>query len=819
MGNRIGSRALHCAALSVALSASAATYSQTDDGGAAVLEEVVVTAQKREQSLQDTALSVSALTEDSMEQLGMTSFRDWANYIPGITVSYGANSRRGGPLAVIRGVVNQVRGAVSDNTANATTAFTIGEVPIFSVSPSLVDLNRIEVLKGPQGTLYGIAAMGGVVKYVPNDAQTDKFSGEINTSGGMIENGGNLYDLSAVANVPIIEGVLAVRGVVAKHSNGGFIDHFFPSLNNAQPLVPGNGSGVEVRPDTAGRYLKDSNKTDSTMGRVSLIYTPNEAFTLKLSSMQQKDESDNAWQVDYNDSLDLLRSRYLLSPQSSEFKLSALEASYDFGVGTLTYVGGYYENELAETIDATRFVTNAWARLNGDTFYPQAVAFPFETKTHQATHELRLQAVEKPLFGSALKFDYVVGVFYQNETRKGGYNIVAPEWNANKGPNTRAISTAGGLLSGVLGSGEYTNKAAFVDATLHFTDKLSAGAGVRRFEQEKFTTNRNYGDVATPTRLPDNLDDPINRADGQPRLSTGTLGNEGYTPRFGVSYKLSENKLLYVTAAEGERIASEPPIASNTTATDPFCAALVQQLNLQDFLRNGNRSDKIWAYDLGIKSMWLDNSLRVNAAAFYVDWTDLQQAVILNSVSPQCSGVIQANVGSARVQGFELEATYALNRHLLFNGSVAHADGEITDPGPGVMDSLGQPLQKGDAISSVPEWTANVGAQLSFNLYRMAEGAEGYLRADWRYVSERINGFGDKPSLRNSIPFNVAGSYQLTDVRLGVDKDAWSGQIYVSNLFDERAVYETMRDFAQVNIQEAAISQPRTIGFRLSRSF
>src|SRR5690606_30736158 len=135
--------------------------------------------------------------------------------------------------------------------------------------------------------------------------------------------------------------------------------------------------------------------------------------------MLQKDESDNAWQVDYNDSLDLVRSRYILSPQSSEFNLSSLEVSYDFGVGTLTYIGGYYENELAAVIDATKFVTNAWARLNGDTFYPQAVAFPFATQTRQSTHELRLQDVDKSLFSSSIKFDYVVGLFYQDELRKG----------------------------------------------------------------------------------------------------------------------------------------------------------------------------------------------------------------------------------------------------------------------------------------------------------------------------------------------------------------------------------------------------------------
>jgi outer membrane receptor protein involved in Fe transport len=606
--------------------------------------------------------------------------------------------------------------------------------------------------------------------------------------------------------------------VLATNHNGGFIDHIFPPLSDARLLQPGTGETVDPRVGPAGNIRKDSNKTDSIMGRVSMTYTPSDRLTFKLSWMRQKDEGDDAWQIDYNDSLDLVRSRYITSPQNTEFELTSLETAYQFGADTLTYIGGYYENELLEVIDATRFVTNSWARLNGDTFYPQAVAFPFGTHTRQATHELRLQGVDKALF-SQIKFDYVLGAFYQHEVREGGYNIAAPEWNANKGPNTRAISTAGGLLSGVRGSGDYKNKAAFIDLTVHLTDKMSIGGGIRYFDQEKFTTNRNYGDVATPTRLPDDLSDPINRANGQPRLTTGTLGNSGTTPRFGFSYKLTDDKLLYVTAAKGERIASEPPLPSNTTATDPFCANLVQQLNLQDFLRNGNRSDEIWSYDMGLKTTWLENSLRLNTSVFYIDWTDLQQAVILNSISPQCPGVIQANVGAARVQGFEIETAYAPTDHLSFNGSIAHADGKITDPGPGVNDSIGQPLQKGDALTGVPEWTANVGAQLTFNLPRLPSGPVGYIRADWRYVSERINGFGDKESLRAAIPFNVAHSYELTDIRAGLDTDVWTAQVYVSNVFNKRAVFETMRDFAEVNLQDAAIAQPRTMGFKLNRRF
>jgi len=806
-----------CLSILLALSASAAAVS---------LEEVVVTAQKREENLQDVPLSLSALSSDSIDKLGMSSFREWADYIPGVQMSYGLNSRRGGPAAVIRGVASQIRGGIGDNTANATTAFTLGEVPIFSVSPSLVDMQRIEVLKGPQGTLYGIAAMGGVVRYIPNYADTETLSGKLGAGTGMINQGGNVSDAHAMINIPLVEGVLGARIVGTYESNGGFIDHYFPTLSNADPLsFPDQAfdprqQGTTTGSDSNGHFLKDANRTHTVGGRFSLTYTPMEELSLRAFTMWQRGTTDDAWQMDGNDPRDLTINRYVLQPQSSEFSLTSLEASYDLGFGSLSYIGGYYTNDLMETVDATRMALQ-YIRLNGDNFYPTAVTFPFITETEQWTHELRLQGENKPLFGTSLRFDYVIGAFYQNEIREGFFNIAAPDWNANRGPNTNAIVSPGGLIAGSTGSGDYENQAVFVDVTVHFTPHWSLGMGVRYFDQVKDIDGRGFGAGDGTNQIPyDDLVDPDFYPNGRSRGEPSRVKNDGFTPRTTLTYRIDDDRMMYLGLGEGERIAPTAPRTTIPIITPPECETLMRDLNLYDPFVNGTKSDNLRTYDLGLKSTWMDRRLLVNASVYHTEWSDLQQAVILNSVNRNCSQVIEANVGKAIIEGAELEMVYSPVEAISLNMTLSYVDARIDGSPIGVKDSVGDPLEDGDGLVGVPEWTGSVGAQYSFGLPELI-GPDylAYVRADWRYTGERINGFGDRRTLRARLPFNVAQSYSLTDVRLGAENELWDWQIYVSNVFDERAEFESLANYFQAGLREVAISQPRTVGVSVGRKF
>lgn len=812
------------------------------DNKADVLEEVVVTAQKREQNLQDVPISMSAVTEKSIEQLGIQDFRQWANYVPGVQVSYGLNSRRGGPIAVIRGVTNQVRGGLGDNTANSTSAYTIGEIPVFSVSPAMTDMQRIEVLRGPQGTLFGIAAMGGVIRYIPNDADTHQYFAKFGAGSGLIQHGSSVANADAVINLPLVEGVLGVRFSGAYQWNGGFIDHIYPRLDQTQNLDPASHIGFDPR-DRFGQYEEDTNDMEVMGARIAVTYTPTENLSVRLASMRNETTMGDAWQVDLNDSLDLVTNRFVKREQRSEFELHDVKIGYGFDFGTVEYIAGYYTNHLGEVVDATKFMGDQLVDLQGLPF-PSAASFPFLTDTRQTTHEFRIVGQAIPLAtlsNTKLAFDYVVGGFYQNERRSGVYRIGSPEWNMNLptgAPASAYIMTENGLRSGASGGSEYKNKAAFVDLTVHVGERLSVAGGARWFEQEKTDWGRGWGDWTdlAGVRQPDDLNNVYFRPSdnpaipgydasegGYPRLTTSSIDNDGMTPRFSIQYNLTDDKMLYFTVSKGERIGTSPPDTRSeeqiTEGWTPTCEATIREYGLLEMIKRGTASDSLTTYDVGLKSLWLDRRLLLNLSAYYTDWSDLQQVVIVNSINRECSQVIQGNVGAAEIKGFELESTFSLTDNWTLNGSVAFADAKISDAPPGVIDSIGQPLQKGDALQSVPPWSGNVGLQYEFRVPVLPGDFTGYIRADWRYVGERIKGFGDKASLRAAIPLNVADSYSLTDIRFGVDNASWSATAYVSNVFDERAQFEAMSNFFQPLIKEVAISQPRTVGFTISKTF
>src|SRR5262249_4910498 len=152
---------------------------------------------KREESLQDVALSMSALSGSDLEAKGALGFRDWSTYVPGLTMYQGASAnRRAGPTAVLRGVSQTGAGQLHEVSSQATTSYMIGQIPIFSGDPGLFDIDRIEVLRGPQGTLFGIASMGGTIRFIPAAARTDRFSGDVSFNGGTINEGSNTYDVS-----------------------------------------------------------------------------------------------------------------------------------------------------------------------------------------------------------------------------------------------------------------------------------------------------------------------------------------------------------------------------------------------------------------------------------------------------------------------------------------------------------------------------------------------------------------------------------------------------------------------------------------------
>jgi iron complex outermembrane receptor protein len=851
-----------CAAVAAVLVAaqagaqqSAAQESRDEARAERELLEVTVTARKRVERAQDVPITINVLSAETLQKQGATDYRDWSEQIPGLNMyeDHGGN-RRAGPTAVIRGVSQAGGGQLNEVSAQATTSYTFGELPIFNTNIGLYDLSRIEVLKGPQGTLFGIASMGGTVRYMPNAPVLDRFSGHVTGDIGSFQNGGVTTNVDFVVNIPLVDNKLAVRLSGTQRESDGYLDTMILplSLSNPADIRINFGGNFDPRQTSGDAVVRDSNASKIIGGRAMLLYTPTDRWTLTATATKQTSDHKNKQSVDYNDqSGGWVQSRFTLEPQFDEASLISLESSFDVGFGSIEFVSGYFTRGLDETIDFTPFAptqlngsgANAFRRsidfdgpggLPPDPI-PSATPFPFKTQSRTVSNELRLQGEGKPFFGS-MTFDYVAGGIYVTEKRHGSFIIANPLWNENRGPNTTMILTEGGLISGSQGGADFKSSAYFADVTLNFTRKLALSLGARYSESESFTRQESWGDVISGrytngVTVGDDLSAPGNLTLSGP-AAMGTIKGDAFTPRASLSYKFSDDRMIYFTAAEGERLPSGPPNPNywgditngGVSGYHPSCRPLAQELGVEDDSLKGTTSDTVWSYDLGLKSSWLNRRLLADIAVYRLDWEDLQNSVQLSAYNAACLAVIPANVGSVTVEGVELQLTYLPIDTVTLNASLGYTDAQVSETVAGLRDSLGQPLEKGDAISNVAPWTAALSAEYRFVLPALFgdSRSDAYARFDWRYRDERLGAnIGDEASLRADPARSmfISPSYTLMNFRTGATFGQWSASAYVNNLANTRAVYGSHRQAWFPNTKMTGISAPRTIGVTLTRRF
>jgi iron complex outermembrane receptor protein len=817
------------------------------------LQEIIVTARKHAEDIQDVAISMTALTGADLDEKGLQGFRDWSHYVPNLTMFEGQSAnRRAGPTAVIRGVSQTGGGQLNELSSNATTSYMIGQVPIFSSDPGLYDLNRIEVLKGPQGTLFGIASMGGSIRFIPNMPSTEKFEGNVESGGGSIigDDGGNTVNVSGMVNIPIND-VLAVRFAGLYNNNGGYIGlHKLPLTDtNANNIVVSGNAAFDPRATSGPDYIRNANQSDETAARFSLLFTPTKDLSVNVFAAWEQKNQANKGEVDWNDrSQGWTESRFLPEPEQDEFKTASLEASWDLGFGRVEYVGGAFNSHLLESTDSTIGGANFLNGRNGtalqanpalppDPAFPSAIPFPFATTQRITTNELRLQREQVPLgfslLSSPVTFDYVLGGFYMTENRIGSWTIAAPTWNANRGPNSEPILTDGGLIFGQSGGGNYYSKAGFADLSLNLTRQLTVEGGIRYSFSRRDSVLYGWGDVYTVLAsnggtVGDNLNAPTANS-----TTTGSTEIRSVTPRYSLKYKIDDQRMAYFTAAKGERMPSgfgaanywqQPGQTQNS-----ICQNLARQLGVYQAAINGPVSDSVWSYDLGFKSTWLDKRLQLDVAVYDLEWTNLQNAVQLSQYSPNCNLVINGNFGKVRSRGAELELAYVPIDPLSFNAAVGYTDAKIAGDVPGVFDSLGHPLVKGDSIGNVTPLTASAGLEYRFPIKQylskiVSDGGDynGFIRFDERYVGKRLGqNIGNEAQLEADPTRSqfISGAYALLDTRIGAAGNVWSGAFYCTNVTNRRAMFESFHTAAFPNQQIVSVNQPRTIGFTVKRSF
>lgn len=760
---RIAPAAALAAAVVSALTCSAARAAERDDGP--LLGEIVVTAQKREQNLKDVPISVAVLDERFLVERGLTDLRSYASFTPGLVYAHTSLAgERSGPDIAIRGVSNSRVADFETSVATATTGFVYGDLPVYAFDPDTIDVARIEVLKGPQGTLYGASSMGGTLKVVPNDPKLDRFEASVRAGGSMTDQGGDNYVLSGMVNLPLVADTVAVRLNGFHRSNSGYIDarlvKGYPNepRGSISAITAFNPSDLQIYggPSTS----RDINDESVTGGRVAIRFAPSERFDATLAIFSQsKDEGSLS---NLEPAISTGRSKrvtelYILQPTTVDYHIASLEASYDFGAARLFSTTGWLQRDFSNITDFTA-ITYGVLGGNGQVPVPGTSPLAVTTAARILSQELRLQSERMPLGIGSAAVEWVLGYFYQRESRRStGSAGIDQAWVANSQAPLTPIRNGTPLLWAADYRSTYDNNSVFADVTLHLTDRLAISAGARYASQKLDSTRIDFGDYFAGATTPTGT-----------TLDARRIDENKTTPRAAVTFAATDDVSLYASYSKGFRIGGGNPVQNLRT---PQCQAALAALGST---ATGNfKSDNIDNLEAGIKGSVASGRVRGALSAYNIDWSDLQLSVNLLNYNAGCGASVVANVGKARIRGVDIDVRALLTDwwQIAFAGQYAKA--EIVDAAPGTA------AKNGDPLKDIPKYTASLGSEWSFD---MPFGSSGKARIDYVYQGERnAGGVGTGVD-----PAFVLPSYGLLNLRGIVDKDNWTFTAFVDNLTDRR---------------------------------
>ena len=642
-----------------------------------LLEEIVVTATKRETSLQDTAMSISAIGGETIDKRNLVGMEDYLPFIPGVSMQ---DRGAGQNNITIRGVGN---GSQQGQTA---TGVYFGETPITGLGSTLpgdgagsgdiklVDIERVEVLKGPQGTLYGASSMGGTVRVIPNKPDLSSVEGRIATRYSQTtENGGDNTMVQAVVNLPLIEDELAIRAVGYEFNNDGYIDNVAGSSPSQQVIDAVALGGIAVD--------RKSGDEKYTGFRLSALWQPIDALSLSLSYIGQDIEQNGLREVNIQLPNDFQQVRLAIDENGrsegleNELDITNLVVEYDLGWGVL--------------VSSTSNIDYSTNSRFGFAFGSAEPVRGFGSIDSDITiQELRfLSEFEGP-------FQLLVGYYYEDNEKFRGRET---SWYGDLSDNDKFIFDREEFLE---------QNSLFGELSYQLTEELLTTVGFRLFDYEKGT--------------------PVNRFNGNPRSTEGESGSvDGVNYKFNVAYNLSDDVLIYGEWAEGFRFGRFQTIKDPTADAidDPDGDGRLSFVDgVERFVGEGLiDSDSVENYEIGIKAGFLDGRLTVNGNVFHIDWTGIPVGV-----RSLAGGNFFFNAGEAKSEGAEVEIKAQLSDSLVANISGSYTETVLVEDAP----TLGG--EKGDDLPGSADVTFNIGLEYQF----MVGQYDSFARADYLYVSD-----------------------------------------------------------------------------------
>ena len=693
--------------------------SDSDGSG---LQEIIVTATRREQNIQDVPISITAIGEAQIRELGAYSFADLARTVPGLTVS---DNGRNHANFTIRGITSDITGGA----LQSTVGLYIDDLPTLDTyaglsTPDLhlFDVNRIEVLRGPQGTLFGSGSMGGAIRVITNKPDLNTTSGTVEAGTSTIDSGAGSYTTNAMLNLPLVPGVLALRAVGYVEHDGGWVDNTLRGSNLNSKKLYG--------------------------GRFSAKFVPvTDLDILATITFQNSEPNDGDYYTGFVDGKPV-RTVAAQELVTDKFTTYNLVVGYNFPGVRLESSTTYADKSVFNQQD--------------DTFTSQAIFGPNTPPSYINWHDSSANFFQElHLFSTGEgKLNWFLGAFYRNQ----GHRLYDFSWIV---PGSEAMLGDG--ITGAPGDNVYSfidraktqEGAVFGELSYKFTSQLEATVGIRHFEDKysAVNTSSNYlagGLVITPRGFTDDKS----------------------TYKFALSYKITPDATTYIQASQGYRVGG-----ANAPVPAPIPAGFLP--------------DSLWNYEIGAKTAWFDDKLKVNGAIYYIDWKQMQ----LTQYTPGVNGYAYiANVGETHSKGVELEVVAALSKKLTYTGSAAWNDARI------LVDNDAIDAKAGDRVPGVPHFTLSNALQYTTAL---TPNFKGYAHLDQQYVSGSLSQFD--PTV--SVPM---GSYSIENARVGAIFGAWDISLFAYNLTNGGAVQTAIGTPA--GYEEFRL-RPRTVGITMRATF
>jgi iron complex outermembrane recepter protein len=747
-------------AISAILGSTSPVFAQES----AELGQIIVTAQKREENLQNVPLSIQAIGSEQIEQLHLTDFADYASFLPSLSYQSGGQSGGSGfARPYMRGVASGGDG--NHSASPPSVGMYLDEQPITTISGALdihmYDIARVEALAGPQGTLYGASSEAGTVRIITNKPDPTGFQAGYDLEGNSVDHGGTGYTVEGFANIPISDSA-AVRLVGWYEDNPGFIDNVHGTLT-----YPTSGATI----DNANQVKKDYNDGENYGARAALKLDLGENWTVTPSVMGQWSKSNGSYGYRVGEPFEITR----FNPEDAkdEWWQAALTVEGRIGNFNLVYAGSYLNRDdwtKSDYVDYSFYYDECcgygvYVMDDAGNFIDPTQYIWGKDKYKMQSHELRISSPQDQ------RFRFVGGLFYARnqhdiEQRYLISNLAGP----TAIPPQPSLEVTGWPDTWWLTEQVRVDKdyAAFGEVTFDITEKLSATGGVRFYKYENslegffgfgltndFTSATGEKSCFSTTQV-----------NGGPCMNLDKdVDDTGNILKGNLTYRFTDQALVYATYSEGFR----PGGVNRVGTTLPY------------------KADELKNYEVGWKTTWAGNRLRFNGAIFQEDWKDFQFAFLgPNSVT------IVANAGKAQMTGVETELSWLATAGLTLSLGAAYIDAKLTHPYCGTLDANGNdadPCVDGDGVPApfqapdgqqlpvTPKFKGNLIARYTFDVgsYNAhVQGAVAYVDKRWPELrTEQRDILGREPA------------YTVANFAGGIANQNFSIELFINNAFDE----------------------------------